>query len=68
LGAAGLALVLGAWVAHSRPWRWLVKPALWAALLPQITTLLAGAPMGNWAELLAALFREPAPETEPETG
>jgi len=58
-----LALVLGAAVAGvvlvwSRPWRWLLSPALLATLLPQITSRIFnhGVPI-PWMKLLSSLAK-----------
>jgi hypothetical protein len=58
LGAA----VLGAVLVWSRPWRALIRPALWAGLLPSIlTSAAARAPMQTWLDALAALSRPAGP-------
>ncbi|CAD5365908.1 hypothetical protein RA210_U10056 [Rubrivivax sp. A210] len=61
LGAAALALLLGGLAARLRPWRWLLEPELWKALLPQLMAALAQAPLGSWAEVMAALLRRAGP-------
>lgn len=59
--AAGLIGVAFAW---SRPWRWALKPALFAGLLPQLVTrLVAHLPIETWL----AAFVPPAPGARPPT-
>jgi len=57
LGAA----VLGAVLVWSRPWRALIRPALWAGLVPSIlASAAARAPMQTWLDALAAVSRPAA--------
>lgn len=50
--------VLGGMIGWTRPWRWIVTPALFAGLLPQLASkAVALIPPGAWAELLASLTR-----------
>ena len=67
-----LALVLGAALfgglfVWSRPWRLLLKPALFAGLLPQLLAkAVAHVPSQSWMAVLAALSKEPhAPAANP---
>lgn len=67
-----LALVLGAALfgglfVWSRPWRWLLKPALFAGLLPQLLAkAVAHVPSLSWMAVLAAISKEPhAPAANP---
>ena len=64
LGAA----LLGGLFAWSRPWRWLLKPALFAGLMPQLLAkAVAHVPSLSWMAVLAALSKEPlAPSKEPQ--
>jgi hypothetical protein len=74
------ALLLGGLLVSSRPWRWILRPALFAGFLPQLFyKLLARVPVESWiAALTALLAREaggpspdspmpdgPSPESEP---
>ena len=59
LGLVLGALVLGGLLAWSRPWRWLIKPALFAGLLPQLVSkALAHVPSRSWLAVLASLIQE----------
>jgi hypothetical protein len=60
LASAAAAAVLGALLARMRPWRWVLQPALWSALLPGLLARLAGAPAGSWSGLVATLMQEMA--------
>ena len=68
-----LLLVLGATLAggllvRSRPWRWIVKPALFAGLLPQLATrLVARLPPSSWVSVVDSLTqpRRADPPTRP---
>ena len=52
LGAAAL----GAVVAWTRPWRWVLKPALLAGFLPQvISKVITHAPATSWVTVLMSL-------------
>ena len=62
-----VALVLGALLIGTRPWRWrwLLKPALVAGLLPPLIAKAAAAvPLPAWLEMLSAVTRRGA-ETPP---
>jgi hypothetical protein len=61
--AAGLLGIVLAW---SRPWRWALKPALFAGLMPQLVSrVVANLPIESW---LAAVGAKPDPRqpTEPQ--
>lgn len=60
LGAALLALLVGALVTRVRPWRWALKPAVWAVILPQAVAALAAAPMALWINVLTTLWHRHA--------
>ena len=48
--------VLGAALAWSRPWRWALKPVLFAGLVPQLAARVAAAlPIESWIALLASV-------------
>lgn len=59
LGLVLGALLVGGALAWSRPWRWLVTPALLAGLVPQLfSKLMALVPPQSWMAVLAALTQE----------
>lgn len=65
LGLALGALALGGLVVWARPWRWILKPALFAGLWSQLLSKgIAHLPLESW---LAALFTEPRPKPAPKT-
>ena len=50
------ALLVGALLARSRPWRWLLEPALIAALLPQLLPkAMTRGPSFSWLSVLTSL-------------
>ncbi len=50
------ALVLGAVVVWTRPWRWVARPALLAGLFPQVLSkVIAHAPVSSWLSVLSSL-------------
>jgi hypothetical protein len=63
---AALAMALGGLLVRLRPWRWAREPGLWSALWPQLAAALAGAPLGEWAAVLAALISQFAAPAEAE--
>jgi hypothetical protein len=68
--AAALAALVGAVITRARPWRWMLEPRLWSALLPSLLSMLAGVPVGGWVGVLAQLLRQGtagAPSSEPES-
>lgn len=53
------ALVLGGMLAWSRPWRWILTPALFAGLLPQLfSKAMALVPPRSWMAVLGSLLQE----------
>jgi hypothetical protein len=49
------AAMLGGLLAYSRPWRWILKPALFAGLMAQLSAkLVAQVPLQSWMSLLTA--------------
>ena len=56
-----VAAVIGGATAVSRPWRWLLKPALFAGLVPQLASkLVAQVPFEAWMGI-ASNFSKPTP-------
>ncbi|MFM9879966.1 MAG: hypothetical protein ACKVOO_06105 [Burkholderiaceae bacterium] len=62
------AFVFGGLLMWSRPWRWLLKPALFSGLLPQLVSkTLSHLPIHTWAALLGnVLSKQEAPVTRAE--
>jgi hypothetical protein len=59
LGLIAGALVLGGLFAWSRPWRWILRPALFAGLLPQLVyKALTHVPVQSWMVVLASMAQE----------
>jgi len=53
------ALVAGGLFAWSRPWRWILKPALFVGLVPQVVTkVITRMPSGLWMALWSACAQE----------
>jgi hypothetical protein len=60
------ALVAGAAFTWSRPWRWLLSPALLAGLMPQlVSTAMSRVPGPAWLAVLASLVKERPPPAAP---
>ena len=50
------AALAGALLAFSRPWRWIVSPALLAGLLPSLVSrTIRELPVDSWAKVLASI-------------
>ena len=61
LGLMVAAVVIGAAMVASRPWRWLLKPALFAGLVPQLVSkLVAHVPFESWMGIVSN-FSKPKP-------
>ena len=59
LGLVLAALVAGGVLAWSRPWRWLLTPALLAGLVPQaFSRLMALVPPQSWMAVLTSLVQQ----------
>lgn len=58
--------VAGAVLAWSRPWRWALKPALFAGLMPQlISRVVANLPLESWLAVFASTASSTPTPTEP---
>ena len=54
------ALVAGAAVGWLRPWRWIIKPALFASIAPQLARrVVSNLPIESWMGLIAKLTEPP---------
>lgn len=66
------AAVVGILFVRSHPWRWLLKPALFAGLLPQVVaTVVAQVPPQSWIKVLASMMqqtktKDPAQQADPK--
>ena len=62
------AVLLGGLLAWSRPWRWVLTPALFAGLLPQLIAKVMGQmPPEAWLGLLAVLAQRPVHQNAGQT-
>ena len=53
-----LSIVLGGALVATRPWRWLLKPALFAGLVPQLVSkLMAQVPLESWMSFASNLSK-----------
>ena len=58
--------VAGALLVWSRPWRWAIKPALFAGLMPQlISRVVANLPLESWLAVFGSTLSGGNPPTEP---
>jgi len=61
-----LAGVAGAVLAWSRPWRWALKPALFAGLMPQLVSrVVANLPLESWLAVFTSVNTAPPPPQDP---
>jgi hypothetical protein len=68
LGLVLGALALGALVAWTRPWRWVLKPALFAGLWSQLLSKgIAHLPLKSWLAALGAVTSQRPPAQAPAT-
>lgn len=66
LALVAIAAVFGAVLAWSRPWRWALKPALFAGLMPQLVArVVAHLPLESWLAVFASPVSSTPPPTEP---
>ena len=65
LGLALASLAVGGLLVWGRPWRWIVKPALFAGIWPQLLSkVMAHLPLASW---LAALVPAPGKKSSDQT-
>ena len=61
------AVVIGALLALSRPWRWALRPAIFAGLLPAIgARIMRQLPLESWLRMFASVSTRTARETASE--
>ena len=66
LGIVLAAALIGAALAWSRPWRWILKPALFAGLLPQLVSrVVTTLPIESWVNVLNSTLAGSPPARTP---
>jgi hypothetical protein len=66
IGLVFVAMLAGAVLARTRPWRRLVKPAIFAGLLTQIASkVIAHVPIESWISAIGSLTEPSEPATPP---
>jgi hypothetical protein len=64
-----VAAVAGAGLAWARPWRWALRSALFAGLLPQLTSrVVASLPLESWMAMVGTALSSRAPAARPAQG
>jgi hypothetical protein len=66
IALVALACFAGAVLAWSRPWRWALKPALFAGLMPQLVSrVVANLPLESWHAVFTQAPTAAPPHTDP---
>ena len=67
LALVASAAAAGAAIAATRPWRWLLKRALFAGLVPHLASrIISKLPLDSWLTMLNAVVSSPTPRSPAE--